>query len=529
MCIRDSWNMNPGNDDVFEGLNEEQKGKALEFCTITGTEDVNVAANFLSMSNFDVAKSVQLFFDLGPNAVQSRAPTNNARPQPPTRIEEEFPQHYSPPLTHSNSNQFIPPEMMYGGDFLPPMMGGPTFQRSVSQETPLHHEYREFLIRKQHEDIEFNPIKDLAKGTLGLIKRVFSYPPGGERFIGALKKAKVAPNTIQFRKGKFVEVIEASWTERKPLLIFIVPEETSEWSPFLQIMNNKEISTYIAKSFVVLGLLNDRADLEGIPIDVGRLPVPSVFVFRRNIIEEPLVLDQFSIAEAITDVGLPGIKTRLQNVINDYFFVYAEEDKVRQDVNRQMQAQFRPAPLFPGGIFGGDAWANEYQPRPPPRQIDPVEQERLNQDRILRSQQESSYNEMIEKARLEEERRKQAEETKRREEEIFLQQQREKEEQRKKRESQIPQEPSESDPNAILILFRTPGGEKIIRRFNPEDKVQHIYYFLESRKETAELRQTGFEVIQTHPFKSYQDTDETSLNDAFDGSKQETLHLRERS
>jgi len=52
-------------EDKFDTLSEEHKNEALNFMQITGTDDVNMAINYLEMASFDTAvlsRTLDIFF-----------------------------------------------------------------------------------------------------------------------------------------------------------------------------------------------------------------------------------------------------------------------------------------------------------------------------------------------------------------------------------------------------------------------------------------------------------------------------------
>jgi len=150
---------------------------------------------------------------------------------------------------------------------------------------------------------------------------------------------------------------------------------------------------------------------------------------------------------------------------------------------------------------------------------DPVYQARLEADRQLRDEQERELREAqeLDRQRLErvrkekeevEELKRQAEEEKLKEEE----KQRLLEEERKKKMEDLPEEPDKDDSEALEIVFRLPDGSKQSRRFNPVDKLEHLYHYID----TLGIKFEGdgeYELMQPRPYTLYESNDK-SLVDA---------------
>ena len=76
----------------------------------------------------------------------------------------------------------------------------------------------------------------------------------------------------------------------------------------------------------------------------------------------------------------------------------------------------------------------------------------------------------------------------------------------------LPPEPDENDPNKTTIVFRYPdGSQSKERRFLKTDKVQLLYFFIESlgREIYTEDEATSFDLIQPFPFKVYNEKEKT--------------------
>lgn len=106
----------------------------------------------------------------------------------------------------------------------------------------------------------------------------------------------------------------------------------------------------------------------------------------------------------------------------------------------------------------------------------------------------------------EKEKREKEEEEKRK-----IEEERQREESEKKKES-LPPEPSETDPNKSIIVFRYPDGERTKeRRFLKTDKIKLLHTFVQSlgREIFTEDEAKGFELIQPFPRKIYDNMENT--------------------
>ena len=106
-----------------------------------------------------------------------------------------------------------------------------------------------------------------------------------------------------------------------------------------------------------------------------------------------------------------------------------------------------------------------------------------------------------------EEQKKIEEEKKKIEEEI-----KKKEEKSKIIKQNFPKEPDDSNPDKCMIVFRFPDGNKNVeRKFLKNDKIQLLYDFIETlgRDIYTENDNNKFELIQTFPFKKYDNYNKT--------------------
>ena len=137
----------------------------------------------------------------------------------------------------------------------------------------------------------------------------------------------------------------------------------------------------------------------------------------------------------------------------------------------------------------------------------------MSDGEVLKKQEEEMKNlerkeeEKVRKKRQEEEMKK-LEEEKRKREEI---------EEKNKIENilkQLPQEPSDDDPNKCTIMFRFPDGEKTVqRKFLKSDKVSLLYTYVKSlgREIYTENNENSFSLVQPFPFKNYNELQDNTL------------------
>ena len=79
---------------------------------------------------------------------------------------------------------------------------------------------------------------------------------------------------------------------------------------------------------------------------------------------------------------------------------------------------------------------------------------------------------------------------------------------------QLPQEPSDDDPNKCTIMFRFPDGEKTVqRKFLKSDKVSLLYTYVKSlgREIYTENNENSFSLVQPFPFKNYNELQDNTL------------------
>ena len=135
------------------------------------------------------------------------------------------------------------------------------------------------------------------------------------------------------------------------------------------------------------------------------------------------------------------------------------------------------------------------------------------------AQQKRELEELERKEREKNEREKKKLEDKKKEEIRIENEKRKKEEELKLLEEKsimlknsLPKEPEDSNPDKCVIIFRYPDGCKNIeRKFLKTNKIQILYNFIESlgREIYSEDNITKFTLIQTFPFKKYENKEKT--------------------
>merc|ERR1712032_113715 len=61
--------------------------------------------------------------------------------------------------------------------------------------------------------------------------------------------------------------------------------------------------------------------------------------------------------------------------------------------------------------------------------------------------------------------------------------------------SEIPEEPEASDPTAVRVLIKLPGGQRLERRFLMSHSLKHIYYFVFCHPDSP----NEFEIVSNYP------------------------------
>lgn len=112
----------------------------------------------------------------------------------------------------------------------------------------------------------------------------------------------------------------------------------------------------------------------------------------------------------------------------------------------------------------------------------------------MEEEKERKEKEEQEQKRIEEEKEKEKLKIEKEEKELFSQ--------------IIPPEPDDSNPDKCVIIFRLPDGQKNIqRKFLKTNKISLLYDYIKSlgREIYTEDQYNNFSIIQTFPFKNFED------------------------
>jgi len=61
--------------------------------------------------------------------------------------------------------------------------------------------------------------------------------------------------------------------------------------------------------------------------------------------------------------------------------------------------------------------------------------------------------------------------------------------------NEIPEEPESTDPTAVRVLIKLPGGQRLERRFLMSHSLRHIYYFVFCHPDSP----NEFEIVSNYP------------------------------
>mmetsp|Transcript_27999 Transcript_27999/g.24701 ORF Transcript_27999/g.24701 Transcript_27999/m.24701 type:complete len:101 (+) Transcript_27999:580-882(+) len=97
---------------------------------------------------------------------------------------------------------------------------------------------------------------------------------------------------------------------------------------------------------------------------------------------------------------------------------------------------------------------------------------------------------------------------------------------REKIAKSLPEEPKEGAPDAILVIFRLPDGERVQRRFSNKDKAEDLYNFVNTQELKFEGDSGKWDLMQPRPLLVLDDK-EKALCEYFEGSDHEVILVRE--
>jgi len=138
-----------------------------------------------------------------------------------------------------------------------------------------------------------------------------------------------------------------------------------------------------------------------------------------------------------------------------------------------------------------------------------VERDERNLDREIRNEQEQAFQETL---RQDQEREQRLAEEDRKRQEAEEEERRKKEEEERIRRAEqdrvaliqqqkidlvneIPEEPESTDPTAVRVLIKLPGGQRLERRFLMSHSLRHIYYFVFCHPDSP----NEFEIVSNYP------------------------------
>merc|ERR1712059_94833 len=61
--------------------------------------------------------------------------------------------------------------------------------------------------------------------------------------------------------------------------------------------------------------------------------------------------------------------------------------------------------------------------------------------------------------------------------------------------NEIPEEPESTDPTAVRVLIKLPGGQRLERRFLMSHSLKHIYYFVFCHPDSPD----EFDIVSNYP------------------------------
>jgi len=505
---------------IMESLSEEQQLQVFNLMSIGNIEDMDFAAQLLVDAGFDLNKAAQKLID-----VQSG-------------VEPTHEQVHEPDLGVHGTGMNIESE-------------GPQVQRTGNEDLRLL--YRRHLENKERQEsasILADPVKKGVSGVLTGMKNVWNSvvpvgirgeTPGGEQFLLYLRQHyEKESHNLKFHVGTFEENIQKASEYKKPLLVYVhVDSEENKEIP-REIVASAPISNLINNKFYSLGLLGGTEGIQSIskyiPIGTNCL----FAVFRTNLLDEIQLLETIPV-ELHTDVF--DLEDHLKSIEGNYYLLMAEEDKIKNEVRTSMQNERRDRERE---VFNNYYDENQYRNLEnftTGTHINPehtiANQERLEEDRILRQIQEEEYKEVERKIREQQEMQAIQESIKMQEEEeerkVAFDQaekkqklEKEREEAKKTKLKNLPPEPAEGVANVISIAFRTPNGNRVERRFTLHDKAQVLYDYIDTQDIAYDKNTVRYDLIQPRPFLVLDDKNKT-LNDYFEGSSQEILQIREHA
>jgi len=503
------------NTNAMENLNEEQQSQVFHLMELANIDNMDFAAQMLIQFNFDVEKAAQQLM-----GIQSSLGQDAPAQQPDISVQG----------TGMNiENQ------------------GPQRNRDENDLAVL---YRRHLENKQRQEEGQNLTGSNITNAMNSIMSGGnrSQSAGGEEFVNFMKQKYSDLNkTLKFNTGTFEEALKKAAQYKKPLLVYVHDQSPDNAEIPREIFGQSVLANLINSDFYFIGVLAGSPAAIPLKEYVDVDGCSSLNVFRTNLLDDVVRMETIILTN-YTDVL--DLQDQLRSVHGTYYMILTEEDKVKNEVRRNMENERRRLEEPNYGYHGGDDDDNYFGSHQNfgtgtgtnqhyDSDLALAEQQRLEEDRILRQIQEEEFKEAERKIREKQQdqdkqailkKEKEAEEQKLRkqqEDERRIREE-EKEQQRDIKIKRLPAEPAEGSPNAVNIVFRTPNGNNLERRFNNTDKVQALYDYIDTQDVTFDKATIKYDLIQPRPFLCLEDQNKT-INDYFEGSTHERVQIREHS
>ena len=327
-----------------------------------------------------------------------------------------------------------------------------------------------------------------------------------------------------FVDGTFDEILEESKRIQRPIFLYIHNHLGDSWTIVDQTVIGHELVLEIASKFIWVGVNVNHQQGRDIVQNYGVSGAPYMAIlqvdwngsvqFIGSLFADEINLPQFF---DMIQPGLEALKNQfgedteiLEFFPEDSQLQVAETEELKQQILEGMEGR-----EVTGFI--------EHRRREP--QIDPNTgipfgmTEKQYQDKLLKEEQKKELEAAMEADRVKLQKHKENEEKKKQEqlEEIKKQEAQEQDLKLKKFKAQqvkenLPEEPSEDNPNAWTVQFRLPDGTRTIqRRFLKTDKIKLLYDYIHSLGDESgfESMSSNFEIIQNFPKKLFDNPDKT--------------------
>jgi hypothetical protein len=531
----------PKQSSNFDNLSENQQMTALNFLQLTNTEDIDLALRYLKKANFIMDRALEMYFSgQMPEEETKQGPMNTS-----SSNTQQTPYH-------DNNQGFIDP--FYGQNFGNSIVTGNQFvpqnnglQRSntAPQANDLGAKYRLYANRKNQEE-EDNAtlggmITSAGKSAVSMGKNMLGYFTTdylGTQFIKYITKRynDMKKNVDFLDKYNFEDALLKAKQLKRPLCVYC-HQDGALFAAIPEIVfKSKPVTDTMRNSFHNLGILVNTEKANFITKYVQSKDIPCLAIFRVNIVEEPSLVEFIALNKETVPRDLAD---RLKTAEANYKALDKEEAKIKRNIDQSLQierqlTQAMNNPLIMNPFIfpmnnqqGNDQFFMPFpQANSPQRQLDPAAQAKLEEDRILRQIQAEEFKEVERKIKEQKQKEQNDQVRKRKEEEDKIERLKQAEIEKEFKRNNIPAEPAENEPNVILLIFRVPDGSRIQRRFYNNTKVQLLYDFIDTQDIKFDNHPV-YDLIQPNPFVSVTDKEKT-INDYFEGSDHEVLHIREQ-